>query len=76
MPNAAPTSPHAFVAVAPVHRLRVALVDDVTTTGTTLQELGTVLLEAGASSVVAWCVGRAAAAKQVNSRLDPEDPSA
>ena len=66
----------AFVAVAPIRRLRVALVDDVTTTGTTLQELGTVLFEAGASSVVAWCVGRAAAAKQVNYRLDMEDPSA
>ena len=66
----------AFVAVAPVRRLRLALVDDVTTTGTTLQELGTVLLEAGASSVVAWCVGRAAAAKQVNSRCDTEEPSA
>ena len=66
----------AFAAVAPVRRLRVALVDDVTTTGTTLQELGTVLLEAGASSVVAWCVGRAAAAKQVNYRFDMEDPSA
>ena len=66
----------AFVAVAPVRRVRVALVDDVTTTGTTLQELGAVLLEAGASSVVAWSVGRAAAAKQVDSRPDTEDPSA
>jgi ComF family protein len=65
----------AFVSISPVRRLRVALVDDVTTTGTTLQELGTALLEAGASSVVAWCVGRAAAAKQVNSRCDTEDPS-
>jgi len=51
-------------------------VDDVTTTGTTLQELGAVLLEAGASSVVAWSVGRAAAVKQVDSRPDTEDPSA
>jgi ComF family protein len=66
----------AFEAVAPVGGLRVALVDDVTTTGTTLQELGMVLLEAGASSVVAWCVGRAAVAKQVNSRFDTEEPSA
>jgi hypothetical protein len=48
----------------------------VTTTGATLQELGAVLLEAGASSVVAWCVGRAAAAKQVNSHFDTEDPQA
>jgi ComF family protein len=66
----------AFVAVAPVRGLRVALVDDVTTTGTTLQELGAVLLDAGASSVVAWCLGRAAATKQVNSSFDTEDPPA
>ena len=39
--------------------LRIALVDDVTTTGRTLQELAAVLLEAGAASVEGWCVARA-----------------
>ena len=38
--------------------LRVAIVDDVTTTGTTLQELACVLAQAGALAVDAWCVAR------------------
>jgi ComF family protein len=38
---------------------RVALVDDVTTTGTTLQELAGVLVQAGATVVDGWCVARA-----------------
>jgi adenine/guanine phosphoribosyltransferase-like PRPP-binding protein len=36
----------------------VAIVDDVTTTGTTLQELACVLMDAGACTVDAWCVSR------------------
>jgi ComF family protein len=39
--------------------LRVAIVDDVTTTGTTLQELAGALVQAGATAVDAWCVARA-----------------
>lgn len=38
---------------------RVVIVDDVTTTGTTLQELAGVLSGAGAAVVDAWCVARA-----------------
>jgi len=38
---------------------RVAIVDDVTTTGTTLQELARDLLRTGAGAVDAWCVARA-----------------
>lgn len=38
--------------------LRVAIVDDVTTTGSTLQELARALLQAGAQAVDAWCVAR------------------
>jgi ComF family protein len=49
----------AFVASSTVRGLRIALVDDVTTTGRTLQELAAALLEAGAESVEGWCVARA-----------------
>ena len=43
----------------PVAGLRVAIVDDVTTTGSTLQELACVLMKAGACAVDGWCVARA-----------------
>lgn len=49
----------AFDAPRAVAGLRIALVDDVTTTGRTLEELAVVLLEAGAASVDGWCVARA-----------------
>lgn len=39
--------------------LRIVIVDDVTTTGATLQELAGALREAGALAVDAWCVARA-----------------
>lgn len=39
--------------------LRVAIIDDVTTTGATLQELAGALHRAGARAVDAWCVARA-----------------
>jgi ComF family protein len=42
----------------PAAGLRVAIVDDVTTTGATLQELAGVLTHAGACAVDAWCVAR------------------
>jgi predicted amidophosphoribosyltransferase len=49
----------AFVATPGVSGRRVVLVDDVTTTGSTLQALATALLAAGAVEVNAWCVARA-----------------
>jgi ComF family protein len=49
----------AFAASTSVRGLRIAIVDDVTTTGRTLQELAGVLTAAGAASLVAWCVARA-----------------
>lgn len=49
----------AFVATAAASGLRIALLDDVTTTGRTLQELAAALLEAGAAAVDGWCVARA-----------------
>ena len=40
----------------PVAGRRVAIVDDVTTTGTTVQELARALVHSGALAVDAWCV--------------------
>ena len=49
----------AFAATPAACGLRIALLDDVTTTGRTLQELASALLEAGAAAVDGWCVARA-----------------
>jgi ComF family protein len=49
----------AFEAAPAVRGLRVAIVDDVTTTGRTLHELAAALIDAGAASVDGWCVARA-----------------
>ena len=49
----------AFAASPAARGLRIAVVDDVTTTGRTLQELAATLIEAGAESVEGWCVARA-----------------
>jgi len=49
----------AFAASGSLRGFRVALVDDVTTTGRTLQELAGALIAAGAGSVDGWCVARA-----------------
>jgi ComF family protein len=49
----------AFAANAPLRGLNVTIVDDVTTTGSTLRELACALLDAGAANVDAWCVARA-----------------
>lgn len=43
----------------PCHGLRIALVDDVLTTGATADALAGTLLEAGASEVQVWCLARA-----------------
>ena len=58
-PDRAANVRDAFVAAAGVSGRRVVLVDDVTTTGSTLQALATALLAAGAVEVDAWCVARA-----------------
>ena len=56
--------------------LRVAIVDDVTTTGTTLQELAGVLVQAGAVAVDAWCVAHTDRSRiQLGVRREPS-PSA
>jgi ComF family protein len=49
----------AFTASPRVQGLRVAVVDDVTTTGSTLQAVAAALHAAGAARVDAWCVARA-----------------
>ena len=49
----------AFAAAPAARGLRVALLDDVTTTGHTLQELAAALVGQGAASVDGWCVARA-----------------
>jgi ComF family protein len=66
----------AFAAGRAVRGLRVAVVDDVVTTGTTLGALALALNDSGARSVEAWCVGRAPPRKQVNSAIDLEAPPA
>lgn len=48
----------AFAAVR-CHGLRIALVDDVLTTGATADALASTLLAAGASEVQVWCLARA-----------------
>ncbi len=50
----------AFVCGAGLAGLRVALVDDVMTSGATLNALARSILKAGAASVEAWVVARAA----------------
>ncbi len=49
---------NAFLASASVAQLRIALVDDVMTTGSTLLEAARTLKAAGAAEVVAWVVAR------------------
>jgi ComF family protein len=48
----------AFTCVGDVHMLRIAVVDDVMTTGATLAEATRTLLAAGASRIDAWVVAR------------------
>ncbi|RZI58129.1 MAG: ComF family protein [Rubrivivax sp.] len=48
----------AFAVVKPVHGLRVAIVDDVMTSGATLHEAALAVRRAGAADVQAWVVAR------------------
>lgn len=48
----------AFICDADLHGKRVAVVDDVLTTGATLNALARVLRKAGAAEVVGWVVAR------------------
>ena len=48
----------AFACSDDVRGLRIALVDDVMTTGTSLDELAQTLKRAGAAEVVTWVVAR------------------
>jgi ComF family protein len=49
----------AFAVSAAVRGRHLTLIDDVTTTGSTLGELASALLDAGAAGISAWCVARA-----------------
>jgi ComF family protein len=49
---------NAFVLTADVAGQRIALVDDVVTTGSTASEIARLLLAAGAASVEVWCLAR------------------
>lgn len=64
----------AFAASPTARGLRIALVDDVTTTGRTLQELAAALLEAGAESVEGWCVARADRRTAATNASQAEEP--
>lgn len=48
----------AFTAIAPLRARRVAILDDVVTTGSTVRELARVLGQAGAEQIVVWAIAR------------------
>jgi len=54
--------------------LRIAIVDDVTTTGATVQALAGVLEQAGARAVDAWCVARAERRIRPGAPREPSPP--
>lgn len=66
----------AFHAAAEVRGRRVAIVDDVLTTGATAGAVATALHEAGAHSVDLWCIARAPAPERLDWRSRPEASSA
>jgi len=49
----------AFAAIAPLRARRVAILDDVVTTGSTVRELARVLRQAGAEQIAVWAIARA-----------------
>jgi len=58
-----------------VDAMRVAIVDDVTTTGATLQALACALHQAGARAVDAWCVARAERRIRCAASREPSPPA-
>jgi ComF family protein len=66
----------AFRASAEVRGGRVAVVDDVLTTGATAGAVAAALLEAGAFSIDVWCIARAPAPERLDWRSRPEASSA
>jgi ComF family protein len=61
----------AFACDADLDGMRVAVVDDVATTGTTLNELSRVLKHAGAARVTGWVAARAVRNTRVPQRAGP-----
>jgi ComF family protein len=49
---------HAFAVTRPLLRARIALIDDVITTGSTVREIARVLRRAGAEHISVWAVAR------------------
>ena len=49
---------NAFIASTSVQNKKIAIIDDVMTTGATVEELAKVLLKAGAKKVDVWCIAR------------------
>ena len=64
----------AFSCAASLVGLRVAVVDDVLTTGSTARAIATALHEVGAASVDLWCVARALAPGQCGERAIRSNP--
>ena len=63
-------------AVRAVAGLRIAIVDDVTTTGATLRELAHALAQGGALAVDGWCVARADRSRiRTGDRDEPSPPA-
>jgi ComF family protein len=62
----------AFAVPRAVRGLRVVIVDDVITTGSTVTELARALHGAGAASVDVWCVARATLDSTIRNRRVPD----
>lgn len=62
----------AFRTAVDLNGLRIAVLDDVVTTGATAAAVAVALLEGGARSVDLWCLARAASPGKVDWRTEPE----